>query len=164
MQANHGNIETQKLEPLGVFDVIGKHRREQWSHLSGMSKLQAQEGFIDLLDRLTPAFKPYIEAIKKDREEKRCQAAVEEARRIAELEVERKRQEEEKVLQIEQHREELQKRKLQDALNQQTFHQFKEYAEKQFPGNPEQQGELSSWADLVCEWIYLTAHFSLNLQ
>jgi len=31
---------------------------------------------------------------------------------------------------------------LQDALNQQTFHQFKAYAEKQYPGNPEQQAVL----------------------
>jgi len=27
---------------------------------------------------------------------------------------------------------------IQEALNQQTFHQFKAYAEQQFPGNPEQ--------------------------
>lgn len=143
MQANHGNIQSQKLEPLGVFDVIGKHRREQWSQISGMSKLQAMDSFIDLLDRLCPALKPYIEAIKKDREEKKRIADIAEAKRLAELEVEKKKQAEEKVLQIEQHREELQRRKLQDALNQQTFHQFKEYAEKQFPGNPEQQGNES---------------------
>lgn len=142
MQANHGPIENQKLEPLGVFDVIGKHRREQWSHLGSMSKLQAMEGFIDLLDRLCPTFKPCIEAIKKDKEEKRRQAEIEEANRLAELEVEKKRKEEERELQFEKHREEIQRRKLQDALNQQTFHQFKEYAEKQFPGNPEQQAVL----------------------
>lgn len=142
MQANHGPIENAKLEPLGVFDVIGKHRREQWSQLGSMSKLQAMEGFIDLLDRLCPTFKPCIEAIKKDKEEKRRQADIEETHRLAELEVEKKRKEEERELQFEKHREEIQRRKLQDALNQQTFHQFKEYAEKQFPGNPEQQAVL----------------------
>lgn len=30
------------------------------------------------------------------------------------------------------------RRKIQEALNQQTFTQFKSYAEQQFPGNPEQ--------------------------
>ncbi|CAG2061963.1 unnamed protein product, partial [Timema podura] len=34
------------------------------------------------------------------------------------------------------------RRQIQDALNQQTYHQFKAYAEQQYPGNPEQQGVL----------------------
>lgn len=142
MQSNHGPIEQQKLEPLGVFDMIGKNRREQWQSLGAMSKLQAMEGFIDLLDRLCPSFKPYIEAIKKDREEKRKQATIDEANKSRELEAEKKRQEENKLIEFEKHREEIQRRKLQDALNQQTFYQFKEYAEKQFPGNPDQQALL----------------------
>lgn len=142
MQSSHGPIEQQKLEPLGVFDVIGKNRREQWSTLGTMSKLQAMEGFIDLLDRLCPSFKPYVEAIKQDREEKQKQAEIDEARKLTELETEKKRQEERKLIEFEKHREEIQRRKLQDALNQQTFYQFKEYAEKQFPGNPDQQALL----------------------
>ncbi|CRL03903.1 CLUMA_CG017025, isoform A [Clunio marinus] len=142
MQANHGPMEHQKLEALGVFDVIGKNRREQWATLGLMSKLQAMEGFIDLLDRLCPAFKPYVEAIKKDQEEKKKQAKIDEEKKLADLEVEQKRQEERKIIEYEKHREEIQRRKLQDALNQQTFYQFKDYAEKQFPGNPEQQAIL----------------------
>lgn len=142
MQSNHGPFEQQKLEPLGIFDVIGKNRREQWASLGSMSKLRAMEGFIDLLDRLCPSFKPYIEAMKQDREAKRKQAAVDEASRAKEQEAELKRQEEKKLIEFEKHREEIQRRKLQDALNQQTFYQFKEYAEKQFPGNPDQQALL----------------------
>jgi golgi resident protein GCP60 len=142
MQASHGPIDQQKLEPLGVFDVIGKNRREQWASLGGMSKLKAQEGFIDLLDRLCPSFKPYIEAIKKDLEEKRKQAEIDEVRKLSLLEAERKQQEEQKLIEFEKNREEIQRRKLQDALNQQTFYQFKEYAEKQYPGNPDQQAIL----------------------
>lgn len=142
MQSNHGPFEHQKLEPLGVFDVIGKNRREQWASLGTMSKPQSMEGFIDLLDRLCPSFKPYVEAIKKDQEEKRKQAEIDEARKLTELEVERKQQEATKLIEFEKHREEIQRRKLQDALNQQTFYQFKEYAEKQFPGNPDQQAVL----------------------
>jgi golgi resident protein GCP60 len=142
MQSSHGPMEQQKLEPLGVFDVIGKNRREQWAQLGSMSKLQAMEGFIDLLDRQCPTFKPYIEAVKKDREEKRKQSDIADSKRLVEQEAEKKRQEQKKLIEFEQHREEIQRRKLQDALNQQTIFQFKEYAEKQFPGNPDQQALL----------------------
>ena len=156
MQANHGPIEQNKLEPLGVFDVIGKNRREQWASLGGMSKLQAMEGFIDLLDRLCPSFKPYIEAMKKDIEEKRKQAKIDEVRKLSQLEADRKQQEEQKIIEFENNREEIQRRKLQDALNQQTFYQFKEYAEKQFPGNPDQQAVLIKQLQ--------TEHYSQYLQ
>jgi acyl-CoA-binding protein len=40
MQASHGPIvQQQKLEPLGVFDVIGRDRRNQWSLLGKSLKL-----------------------------------------------------------------------------------------------------------------------------
>lgn len=100
------------------------------------------EGFIDLLDRLCPSFRPYIEAIKQDREEKKRKEEIENAKKKELQEAERKREEEQKLLENEMHREEIQRRKLQDALNEQTFFQFKEYAEKQFPGNPDQQAVL----------------------
>ena len=41
-----------------------------------------------------------------------------------------------------QREEEEQRRQIQDALNKQTFAQFKAYAEQQFPGNPDQQAVL----------------------
>lgn len=125
-----------------MFDVIGKDRRIAWQHLGTITKFQAMEGFIDLLDRLCPQFKPYVEAIKKDREEKARQAQVEEARRIEQVEKEKEKLVEMKRMEDEKNREEIQRRQLQDALNQQTYHQFKDYAEKQFPGNPEQQAVL----------------------
>ncbi|KAL7018214.1 hypothetical protein ACKWTF_010668 [Chironomus riparius] len=142
MQASHGPINLQKLEPLGVFDVIGRDRRNQWTLLGDMTKLQAMEGFIDLLDRLCPSCRPYIEAIKQDREEKKRMEDVENAKKKVQMEAQQKYDEEQKLLETEIHREEIQRRKLQDALNEQTFYQFKEYAEKQFPGNPDQQAVL----------------------
>ncbi|XP_070490303.1 Golgi resident protein GCP60 [Chironomus tepperi] len=142
LQASHGPINQQKLEPLGVFDVIGRDRRNQWTLLGDMTKLQSMEGFIDLLDRLCPSFKPYIEAIKQDREEKKRIEEVENAKKKELMEAQQKREEEQRLLENEIHREEIQRRKLQDALNEQTFYQFKEYAEKQFPGNPDQQAVL----------------------
>lgn len=142
MQANHGPLAENKLEPLGIFDVIGKNRREQWASLGTMTKLQAMEGFIDFLDRLCPTFRPYVEALKQDRNEKRHQAAIDQAQKLQELEDQKISMEAEAKIQEEKYREEMQRRKLQEALNQQTFYQFKEYAERQFPGNPEQQATL----------------------
>lgn len=141
-QAAHGPLDSAKAPQLGMFDVIGKDRRIAWQHLGTITKLQAMEGFIDLLDRLCPMFKPYVEAIKKDREEKLRQAQLDEARRREQMESEKEKLAELKRIEDEKNREELQRRQLQDALNQQTYHQFKEYAEKQFPGNPEQQAIL----------------------
>ena len=141
-QAAHGPLDLSKAPPLGMFDVIGKDRRIAWQQLGTITKLQAMEGFIDLLDRLCPLFKPYVEAIKKDREEKARRAEQEEIQRTEALAAERERQEELARLESEKNREELHRRQLQDALNQQTYHQFKEYAEIQFPGNPEQQAVL----------------------
>lgn len=82
-----------------------------------MQKAQAMEGFIDLLDRECPSLRPYIEAIKQDRDEKRKIAEVENEKRRVIMELDRQQQ---KIIEGEQHREEIQKRKLQDALNQQV--------------------------------------------
>lgn len=94
------------------------------------------------MDRSCAAFKPYVEAIKKDREEKERLAQEQERRRIEQLELERQQEINRKLLDEQKSREEQQKRKLQDALNQQTYVQFRAYAEKQYPGNPEQQAVL----------------------
>lgn len=141
-QASHGPLDIRNAQPLGVLDVIGRDRRIAWQQLGTISKGQAMEGFLDLLDRLCPLFKPYVEAIKKDKEEKQ-RIAQEHERKQKELqEQERIRNEEQQKVEEQKNREEMQKRQLQDALNQQTFHQFKAYAEKQYPGNPEQQALL----------------------
>lgn len=141
-QASHGPLDIQNAPPLGVLDMIGRDRRMAWQQLGKISKPQAMEGFIDLLDRLCSLFKPYVEAIKKDREEKR-RLAIENEQKEKELQkIEEQRSEEQRKVEEQKNREEMQKRQLQDALNQQTFHQFKAYAEKQYPGNPEQQAVL----------------------
>lgn len=140
-QAVHGPV-TENAPPIGAFDVIGRDRRVAWQNLGTISKAQSMEGFVDLLDRLCPAFRPYVEAIKKDKEEKHRLAQEEERQRVEQLEQQRQQENEQKLLEEQKSREEMQKRKLQDALNQQTYLQFRAYAEKQYPGNPEQQGTL----------------------
>ncbi|XP_058058139.1 Golgi resident protein GCP60 [Anopheles bellator] len=141
-QAAHGSLDLSQAPPLGMFDVIGKDRRIAWQQLGTITKLQAMEGFIDLLDRLCPLFKPFVEAIKKDKEEKLRKAEQEQIQRNEAQAAEKVRMAEMQRIEDEKNREELQRRQLQDALNQQTYHQFKEYAEIQFPGNPEQQAVL----------------------
>lgn len=140
-QALHGPV-TDSLPPIGAFDVIGRDRRVAWQALGNISKSQAMEGFVDLLDRLCPSFRTYIKAIKKDKEAKERLAHEVEQQRLAEREIERQREIDRKLLEEQKSREELQKRKLQDLLNQQTYLQFRAYADKQFPGNPEQQAVL----------------------
>ncbi|XP_026670091.1 Golgi resident protein GCP60 isoform X2 [Ceratina calcarata] len=141
-QVTHGKYIPEKALPLGVLDVIGRDRRLAWQNLGDISKEQAMEGFIILLDKLCPLFRTVVEAQKRDIEEKLRLKEEEEARkleeqqRLRELEEERKREEEARL------KEEIQRRQIQDALNQQTYYQFKMYAEQQYPGNPEQQGVL----------------------
>ncbi|XP_029170684.1 Golgi resident protein GCP60 [Nylanderia fulva] len=141
-QVTHGKCTAENAAPLGVLDVIGKDRRLAWQNLGDISKEQAMEGFIVLLDKLCPLFRTVVEAQKRDFEEKQRLKKEEEAkkleeeRKLKELEEEKKKQEEERL------KEETQRRQIQDALNQQTYYQFKVYAEQQYPGNPEQQGVL----------------------
>lgn len=141
-QVTHGKCTAENAAPLGVLDVIGKDRRLAWQNLGDISKEQAMEGFIVLLDKLCPLFRTVVEAQKRDVEEKQRLKKEEEAkkleeeRKLKEQEEEKKKQEEERL------KEETQRRLIQDALNQQTYHQFKVYAEQQYPGNPEQQGVL----------------------
>lgn len=141
-QVNHGKCTGDNAPPLGVLDVIGRDRRMAWQNLGDITKEQAMEGFVVLLDKLCPLFKTVVEAKKRDLEEKmRLKKELqlkemEEAKRQQEIEDIRRREEEERMKQ------ENQRRQIQDALNQQTYRQFKIYAEQQYPGNPEQQGIL----------------------
>ncbi|XP_004518383.1 Golgi resident protein GCP60 isoform X2 [Ceratitis capitata] len=138
-QATMGPFDAKNAPELGVLDVIGRDRRMHWQLLGDISKEQAMEGFIDLMDNMCTAFRPYIEAVKQNRDEK----LKDELRRMEEEKLAREKKErEQKEILEEGYKEEMQRRQLQDALNKQTFLQFKSYAEKQFPGNPDQQAIL----------------------
>lgn len=141
-QVNHGKCTAENAPSLGVLDVIGKDRRLAWQNLGDISKEQAMEGFVVLLDKLCPLFRTVVEAKKRDKEEQLRLKQEDEIRRYEEKkklqeEEDALKQQEEERLKQENHR-----RQIQEALNQQTYHQFKAYAEQQYPGNPEQQGIL----------------------
>ncbi|KAH8266371.1 hypothetical protein KR038_007512, partial [Drosophila bunnanda] len=138
-QAALGPFNTSRAPALGVLDVIGRDRQQHWQLLGDITREQAMEGFVDLLDTMCSAFRPYIEAVRQDRDE----TLRKELRRMeAEKEAHERQERAQQELLEEGYKEELQRRQLQDALNKQTYQQFKLYAEKQFPGNPEQQAVL----------------------
>ncbi|EDV99729.1 Golgi resident protein GCP60 [Drosophila grimshawi] len=138
-QAALGPFNTNHAPALGVLDVIGRDRQQHWQLLGDITREQAMEGFIDLLDTMCSAFRPYIEAVRQNRDE----TLKAELRRMEqEKEARQKREREQQELLEEGYKDEMQRRQLQDALNKQTYQQFKLYAEKQFPGNPEQQAVL----------------------
>ncbi|KAH8303344.1 hypothetical protein KR059_007858 [Drosophila kikkawai] len=138
-QAALGAFNTSRAPALGVLDVIGRDRQQHWQLLGDITREQAMEGFVDLLDTMCSAFRPYIEAVRQDRDE----TLRKDLRRMeAEKEARERQERAQQELLEEGYKEELQRRQLQDALNKQTYQQFKLYAEKQFPGNPEQQAVL----------------------
>jgi len=134
-QANHGTFSEENLPALGALDVIGKDRRNAWASLGDISKDESMKGFIDGVAESMPHLQPYIEAIKKEKESIKKQEleaqekAVEEAKIAQEADEERQRQEE-------------QRRQIQDALNRQSYEEFRAYAEQQYPDNPDQQAIL----------------------
>ncbi|KAH8415290.1 hypothetical protein KR222_000389, partial [Zaprionus bogoriensis] len=138
-QASLGPFNAKAAPALGVLDVIGRDRQQHWQLLGEITREQAMEGFIDLLDTMCSAFRPYIEAVRQNRDET---LKAELRRAEQEKEARKQREREQQELLEEGYKEELQRRQLQDALNKQTYQQFKLYAEKQFPGNPEQQAVL----------------------
>lgn len=144
-QVTHGPYDPNVAAPVGYLDVIGRDRRQAWQLLGNMSKEDAMLDFVTILDKACPLFRPYVEAHKRDLEEKaRLVKEEEERHRREEEEREQQRIEEEtrRREEQEQRRFELQRQQIQDALNQQTYYQFKAYAEQQFPGNPDQQALL----------------------
>lgn len=139
-QVTSGPYNADKQPPLGVFDVIGRDRRDTWQGLGDMNKDKAMLNFIELLDASSPAFKPFVEAQKADIEMKKQEAILAECRAKEEAEREVLKQEQLKMEEAEKEIAEERKRQIQDALNAQTYLQFREYAEQQYPGNPEQVG------------------------
>ncbi|XP_050344140.1 Golgi resident protein GCP60 [Nymphalis io] len=141
-QAAHGPLDLNSAPPLGVLDVIGRDRRSAWQALGQMSQVQAIAGFIHTLDRLCPMFKPFLEAIQKDVEDKKQRELkkIEEEKAHMELQnrimLEKQKQESSKLS------EEQQVQRIKDALNAQTYDQFLQYAQQQFPGNFDQQAIL----------------------
>ncbi|TRY72719.1 hypothetical protein TCAL_00983, partial [Tigriopus californicus] len=141
-QVVHGPCSQANVEPVGAFDVIGKDRRNAWLTLGEMSQDDAMRQFISQVEELMPMVKPFLEAQQQAEEkemenmqQKRLEQETLDERQKATLEAER-------LAHLERQRQEDQRRQIQDALNKQTFTQFRAYAEQQYPNNPDQQAVL----------------------
>ncbi|XP_073946277.1 Golgi resident protein GCP60 isoform X2 [Choristoneura fumiferana] len=141
-QAAHGTLDVNSAPPLGVLDVIGRDRRAAWQALGTMSQVQAMAGFLCTLERLCPLFKPYVEAIQKDFEDKKQQQEKKQKEEKANVELQSRINIEKQKQQNNKLTEEQQVQKIKDALNAQTYDQFLQYAQQQFPGNFDQQAVL----------------------
>ncbi|XP_077283879.1 Golgi resident protein GCP60 isoform X2 [Arctopsyche grandis] len=140
-QSAHGSFNDKTAPPLGVLDVIGRDRRAAWLELGNMSQTQAMIAFIHMIDRLCPLFKPFVEANRKDSDEQKKISLKQEVSKEL-LEVQKHAEQEQRRLQQQKSVEEEQIRRIKDALNEQTYDQFLQYACQQFPGNPDQQAIL----------------------
>ncbi|KAJ8949661.1 hypothetical protein NQ314_008122 [Rhamnusium bicolor] len=128
-----------KLPPLGTLDVVGRDRRIAWQKLGNLSVEQARAGFVELLSRRCSLFSAYIEAHRREKKEQERKAKEEESRKLVEEEEKLKKDEEEKFVQEQLLKQEAIKRQIQQALNEQTYDQFRKYSEQQYP---EKQGSL----------------------
>ncbi|GBP48719.1 Golgi resident protein GCP60 [Eumeta japonica] len=141
-QAAHGPFDPSSAPPLGVFDVIGRDRRAAWQALGQMSQIQAMAGFTHILDRLCPLFKPYLEAIQKDLEDKKQRELQRQEEEKSHVELQKRIELEKRKQQSNKLTEEQQIQRIKDALNAQTYDQFLQYAQQQYPGNYDQQAIL----------------------
>ncbi|KAL4715735.1 hypothetical protein ACJJTC_006314 [Scirpophaga incertulas] len=126
-QAAHGPLNLNAAPPLGVLDVIGRDRRAAWQALGKI---------------LCPLFKPYLEAIIKNFEDKKQQELKREKEERAHIELQNRVALEKQKQQDDKLSEEQQVQRIKDALNAQTYDQFRQYAQQQFPGNFDQQAIL----------------------
>ncbi|VEN59294.1 unnamed protein product [Callosobruchus maculatus] len=131
-----------KLPALGTLDVVGRDRRIAWQKLGQLSADQARTGFVELISRRCPLFFTYVEAHRREKKEQERKIKEEESKKLIEAQEKQKKEEEEKFLQEQLYRQEAIKRQIQQALNEQTYSQFRKYAEQQYPGDPQKQGNL----------------------
>lgn len=143
-QINNCKLEDEK-QKVGFLDLVGKDRLQIWKSLGDMPRDQAMKSYIELVTRVCPIFLAHLEAHLKKLEEEHLKLLEEEKRRNEMSEQKEKKLREEDVRLLEENkkkREEIQRKQIQEALNQQTYPHFKAYAEQQHPSNPQAQEEL----------------------
>ncbi|MFH4975557.1 hypothetical protein AB6A40_002266 [Gnathostoma spinigerum] len=128
-QARYGPYNAQN-DDSGWFDFVGSDRTKAWKELGDLSASSAMSAFVSLLDTVCPPFRDFVEE------------HVQSSRKLTQ------EREEEVVTRVEDsssvpspqdvERFESQRRQIQEALNQQTYHQFRAYAQQQFIGDPVQ--------------------------
>lgn len=132
LQAKYGNYDDGKAPDIGVLDLIGKSRRNEWANLKGMSKAEAMSKFICTLDEICPFFKAYAEAVKISYGSQ--QSNTTNLSQQADMQTSRS------VLDEIESDDQL--KAIHTSLCRQTYSQFKSYANKQHPNDPDKQKYL----------------------
>lgn len=150
LQAKYGNLDSQKAPDIGFLDLVGKNRRNQWSLLKGKSKSEAMSEFISILDEICPVFKAYIAAYKavNSNAEDRTNVSPD-------------TNEPSKYSSQQNINEQLEA--IRTSLCRQTYKQFKNYAEKQFPNEATKQENLiNSLQEQYCRQYISRMHPDLS--
>ena len=66
-QASKGAFDPAHCPEVGFLDRIGNDRREAWRGLGDMPRDKAMSELVQLVDRLSPLFRPYLEAHQASR-------------------------------------------------------------------------------------------------
>lgn len=147
-QINSRSLDEEQSK-VGFLDLVGKDRIQLWKSLGNLSKEDAMKKYIELITKICPLFHAHLEAHKshlEEMEQKRRKLIEEEEQLRKEMtEQKEKKLKEEDLKQLEEskkRREEIQRKQIQEALNQQTFPHFKAYAEQQHPNHQQAQEEL----------------------
>ena len=141
-QVTHGPFKQDLHGNVGVLDVVGKDRKIAWQKLGDLSRDEAMLSYVETLNTACPLFHACVEAHEKEIEMKieREKENLEKQRKEEErLKIEA---EEEEKRQAEMKEQEEKRKQIKEALNYQTYEQFKTYAEQQYPENPDQQAIL----------------------
>lgn len=155
LQARYGNLDNQKTPDIGFLDLVGKNRRNQWSLLKGMSRTEAMSEFICTLDELCPFFKAHAEAV--------C-LCIEEGAGGETKDGNIPTNDSNSGHASQQDASE-QLDSIQTSLCRQTYKQFKNYAEKQYPGDSNKQKQLiTSLQEQYCRQYISQMHPELNLS
>lgn len=141
-QVSHGPFKADLHGNVGVLDVVGKDRKVAWQKLGEMQREAAMLSFIETLNSACPLFRACVEAYKKEIEMKTEREKENfEKKKKEEERLKSEAEEKEKKL-IEMKEQEEKRKQIKEALNLQTYEQFKTYAEQQYPENPDQQAVL----------------------
>eukprot|EP00794_Sanderia_malayensis_P020056 gene20056-22023_t len=125
-QISCGKYDSSKMPDIGYFDVVGNDRRKAWQNLGDMSSGEAMRNFCNTLQKASDLYEPYMEAQKRDKEERERKIREElERRRIEEEERKRKEEEQRRIAEEEQRQrqlaEELARQKLAEEVEAQKI-------------------------------------------
>lgn len=123
-QAKFGDITKANVPDLGVLDLVGKSRRHEWFLLIGMSKSEAMSNFICTLDEICHLFKAHVEAVKLVGNHFQGDTSSENKQT-------QRKNSNDHVL-----------KNIYNSLCKQTYSQFKNYAEQQYPDDKDKQKDL----------------------